>query len=132
MRKTTVSVLLMLCALPALAAWPGAIESGIWQLPSSQTGTRWLVIHNLASAEADGVYHVEILERSFGAEAWNIKHIADHMAVSSAALRASIVKPLTKGAVYPDSFNYAYAEWKKQEAQGKALVCTSSVLECLK
>jgi hypothetical protein len=132
MQRVIASVVLLGVFTSAVAAWSGVIANDIWQLPSSATGSRWLVIHNLASAEADGIYHVEVIERPVGAEAWNIKHVANHLAVTPAALRASIVNPLKKGAVYPESFEYAYAEWNKQKAQGNAPVCTTSVLECLK
>ena len=132
MQRLIVSVLLLGVFTSAVADWSGVIANEVWQLPSSATGSRWLVIHNLASAETDGIYHVEVIERPAGAEAWNIKHVANHLAVTPTALRASIIKPLKKGAVYPESFEYAYAEWKKQKAQGNAAVCNTSVLECLK
>jgi hypothetical protein len=132
MRRIALSALAFGVFTSATAAWSGVIASDIWELPPSSTGSRWLVIYNLASAEVDGIYHVEVLERAFGAETWNIKHVANHLAVTPAAMRASIIKPLKKGAVYPESFEYAYAEWKKQKVQGSASVCTISVLECLK
>jgi hypothetical protein len=132
MKTVIFSVSLLGAFTAAVAAWPGVIARDIWQLPSSATGTRWLVIHNLAAAETDGMYHVEVLERTFGAAAWNIKHIAKHLAVTPTALRASITKPLSNGAVYPESFENAYAEWMQQRAQGNAPVCNTSILECLK
>jgi hypothetical protein len=125
-------LLLLSVTAPAFAEWTGAIEVDIWQLPSSASGTRWLVIHNRSSAETEGLYHIEVLERAFGAQVWNLKHAADHMAITATALRASITKPLKKGGVYPESFDSAFAAWKKKKADGKEFVCTSSVLECLK
>ncbi|HTZ00437.1 MAG TPA: DUF5086 family protein, partial [Rhodocyclaceae bacterium] len=59
---------------------------------------------------------------------WQFRHLAKHMAVTEAALRAGIVKPLKKGAVYPESFDAAYVEWK---ALGDGPVCRTSVMECL-
>jgi len=132
MQRLITSVVLLFVFTPAVAAWSGVIANEIWQLPSSATGSRWLIIYNLASAETDGIYHIEVIEQPFGAEAWNIKHVANHLAVTPEALRASIIKPLKKGAVYPESFENAYAEWKKQNVQGDASVCNTSVVECLK
>jgi Domain of unknown function (DUF5086) len=131
MARSLSLLLLLWITAPAIAEWTGAIDVDIWQLPSSGSGTRWLVIHNRSSAEAEGLYHIEVLERAFGAEVWN-KHVADHMAITATALRASITKPLKKGGVYPESFDSGFAAWKKKKADGKEFVCTSSVLECLK
>ena len=132
MKRVIASIVLFCVFTSAIAAWSGVIANEIWQLPPSPTGSRWLVIHNLGSAETDGVYHVEVLEQSVGAKDRNIKHIANHLAVTPTALRISIIKPLKRGAVYPESFEYAYAEWKKQKVQGNAAVCNTSVVECMK
>jgi len=128
----TLTLLFLATCTSAVAAWSGAITTEIWQLPSSTTGARWLIIHNLGTAEKDGIYHIEIIERALGAEVWNIKHVANHLALTPAALRASIIKPLKKGTVYPESFDYAFNAWKKQNAEGSAPVCTTTVDKCLK
>lgn len=51
---------LSLCA-PALADWSGPIEQPLWSLPAAPGLSRWLIVHNLSSAAADGLYHVEVL-----------------------------------------------------------------------
>ena len=56
---------LSLCA-PALADWSGPIEQPLWSLPAAPGLSRWLIVHNLSSAAADGLYHVEVLERRQG------------------------------------------------------------------
>jgi hypothetical protein len=125
-------VWLLVSGMSTHAASSGDIASDIWQLPSTARSSRWLVIHYRAAAHLDGIYHIEVLERAIGAPEWQVKHLAPHMAISAAALRASIVKPLKRGGVYPETFNFAYAAWKAQQAQGKSLVCESDVLTCLK
>src|SRR5690349_10762692 len=107
MKSIIACVMLLGINISAFAEWSGAISKEIWQLPPSKTGSRWLIIHNLDSAESEGVYHVEVIERAFGSEAWNISHIANHLAITPQAMRASIVRPLKKGRVYPESFDYA-------------------------
>ncbi|HTZ00599.1 MAG TPA: DUF5086 family protein, partial [Rhodocyclaceae bacterium] len=91
--------LLFACAISAsaLAAWNGEIADSIWALPAAQGHQRWLVIHNLDTAAAEGIYHVEVMERGASAPPWQFRHLAKHLAVTEAALRAGIVKPLRKG-----------------------------------
>lgn len=130
------SALLVLSSFIAIASasaeWQGRIDGDVWSLPSSATSSRWLVIHDRDAARAEGVYHVEVLERATGAPLWQVNHLAPHMAVTERALRASIVEPLRRGAVYPEAFDEAFAKWKEENAQRSAPVCTSTVIECLK
>jgi len=123
---------LLSVSAPTLAIWSGEINSDIWQLPATTHSTRWLVIHHRAASTSDGIYHIEVLERAKGAPVWQLKHLASHMAITTSALRASIVKPLKRGAVYPETFDFAYAAWKLQHAQGKTIICESNVVACLK
>jgi hypothetical protein len=128
----SLSLFSFILAANAYTGWQGKIVNDIWALPPSAAGALWLVIHNLGTAAAEGMYHVEVLERARGAEPWRVKHLAKHMAVTEAALRTSVITPLKKGAVYPESFDAAYAEGKTLSAQGKAPVCRSSVIACVK
>ena len=114
------------------AAWTKPISNEIWALSSGSVNHRWLVIHNLPTAAQEGVYHIEVMERLPSEKPWQFKHLAKHMAISEEALRASLIKPMKRGAVYPETFNDAFAEWKKQNAEGRAEVCQTSVAACLK
>nr|WP_201268415.1 DUF5086 family protein [Pseudomonas aeruginosa] len=87
---------LSLCA-PALADWSGPIEQPLWSLPAAPGLSRWLIVHNLSSAAADGLYHVEVLERRQGQQPWQFQRLAAHLALTEQALRASIVAPLKRG-----------------------------------
>jgi hypothetical protein len=118
-------------AAASLADWTGEISSSLWVLPSAGRATRWLQIHNLSDARDEGIYHVEVMERKDGDPVWKFKRLASHMAITESALRASIVKPLKTGSVYPESFNDSYREWKNAELAGHAFVCTSNVTACL-
>jgi hypothetical protein len=115
----------------AFAAWAGPIAGDIWAIRSTVKETRWLVIHDRDSAITQGVFHVEVLALAKGAEPWRVRHVAKHMALTEEALRASIIKPLKRGAVYPESFDDAYAKWKDQSKEGSAPICRSDVLACL-
>ena len=68
------------------------------------------MIHNLAAGKKTGVYHVEILERRRSRPSWELKRLAAHMAVSEAALRASVRRPLRSGRVYPEQFDEVFRE----------------------
>jgi hypothetical protein len=126
-------LLLSAAASPARALEAAAIfdhKAGIWSIDGSAKLTRWIVIHGLAASAQSGVFHIEVIGREKGRPAWDIRHLCNHMAITLAALEKSVRKPLKSGAVYPESFDTAFARWQKQpEAQRP--VCDSSVLECL-
>ena len=131
-RYLLMMLLALLAPICASAEWMQAISGDIWALQASAGETRWLVIHDRDSIATDGFFHIEVLTQAKGAEPWRFRHLAKHLAITEEALRASIVKPLKRGAVYPESFDDAYAQWKKAYAEGNAPICRSSVLTCLK
>ncbi|WP_165873589.1 DUF5086 family protein [Parasulfuritortus cantonensis] len=122
-----------LTATCALAAGPDLAghAAGIWALPSTATTTRWLVVHDPAGGHATGVYHIEVLERPRGAPAWQVDHVAGHMAITEAALARSVGKPLRRGAVYPETFDSGLAAWRAENGGQGGAVCATSVLDCL-
>ena len=73
---------------PTLADWSGPIEQPLWSLPAAPGLSRWLIVHNLSSAAADGLYHVEVLERRQGQQPWQFQRLAAHLALTEQALRA--------------------------------------------
>jgi hypothetical protein len=121
--------ILISCA--AFAAWTSAINTPYWRLASPPGITRWLEIHNLQDARSSGIYHVQVLERSANSPQWEIRSLADHIAVTTAGLRASILGVASEKPVYPERFDAAYQEWKELEAHGEAPVCHSEVAKCL-
>lgn len=131
-RFLLIAVLASFVPTVAFAAWTESISVDIWAMRPTAKETRWLVIHNRDSAIAEGLFHVEVLALAKGAEPWRVRHLARHLALTEEALRASIVKPLRRGAVYPESFDDAYAQWREQSNAGSAPICRSSVFECLK
>jgi hypothetical protein len=104
-----VGVAACLAAQICAAYWSGKISSPLWSIRSDEGKVRWIEIHNLATAAADGVYHLEVMERLRADPPSQFKSLARHMAVTEDALRASLVEPLGKGSVYPESYNDAYA-----------------------
>jgi hypothetical protein len=127
--------------LGVLALLAGAVMSGgpdvpgahdVWELRGTDSTVRWLVIQDLAAGKESGVFHVELLERKKADPAWRFRRLAAHMAVTAAALRVSVGKPLRSGRVYPEHFEQAFAEWRKQQEAGTATVCERNILDCLK
>ena len=131
-QRISVGLFILFITAAAAAEWRGDIDRDIWSLPSSPGVHRWLVIHDRQGEGATRVYHVEVLERKAGEKPWQVTHRAPHMAVTEDALRRSVVKPLEKGAVYPETFDSAYAEWKRTNARNPAPVCGTSVPDCMK
>ncbi|HQI81127.1 MAG TPA: DUF5086 family protein [Deltaproteobacteria bacterium] len=106
-------------------------KPGIWEIAPEGTLSRWIVIHNLAEARGTGVFHIEVIGREHSRPVWDVRRIRAHMAVTKDALKRSVVKPLERGAVYPESYDDAYAQWKRNADGGRKVVCESSVPECL-
>ncbi len=137
LRTGGTTLLASLIAVAVLAGLAGPREvvipgdHDLWELSGPPTSVRWLVIHNLAEGKKTGVYHVEVLERARAAPRWRFKRLAAHLAVTEAALRASVRRPLRSGRVYPEQFEEAYAKWRKEHAGGLAAVCDSTIVGCL-
>jgi len=106
-------------------------SNGIWSIEALPGMNRWIVIHDPGSAKANGVYHIEVVGRKTGDPAWQIVRLVPHMAISEQALGASVGEPLKSGAVYPESFDDAYAAWQAQNDGAGGSVCTRTVVECM-
>jgi len=106
-------------------------EPGIWSLPSTESMKRWVIIHNLHESRKSGIYHIEVIGRNNGDAIWQIKHLVAHMAITEQALKNSVITPLKKGGVYPETFDNAYAKWKKENKDKGGNICSTSVLECM-
>jgi hypothetical protein len=126
-----IGVAACLAAQVCAAYWSGKIASPLWSIRSDEGKVRWIEIHNLATAAADGVYHLEVMERMRADPPSQFKPLARHMAVTEAALRASLVEPVGKGSVYPESYDDAYTRWKIAQAGNHAFVCKVSINACL-
>ncbi len=104
---------------------------GIWSIDPTPEMQRWVVIHHREQAKTTGIYHIEVIGRKPGDATWQVIRLVRHMAITEAALQASVREPLNRGAVYPESFNEAYAEWQRENEGQGGTVCRLSVVECL-
>lgn len=93
--------------------------------------SRWVIIHNLDSAESIGLYHIEVIGRKHGNAAWQVERLVHHMAVTEKALKASIKEPLEKGGVYPESFNNDFSAWQQKNNGKGGSICDVSVVDCM-
>jgi len=122
---------IVLLPVLAMAQDLASNDTGIWSIGDIPGMSRWVVVHDPGPAKAGGVYHIEVIGRKTGDPAWQVVHLVPHMAITEQALRASVVEPLQSGAVYPESFDDAYAAWQAQNGGAGGSVCTSTVLECM-
>jgi len=130
---TAVVLFSSLIVSPALSAGIDIQQHkpGIWSVLGTKKQNRWIVIHNLDEAKTSGIYHIEVIGRGVRDPAWKIQHLAQHIAITETALAASVLKPLTKGAVYPESFDNAYRAWQSQNQGQGGEICRQSVLDCM-
>jgi hypothetical protein len=105
---------------------------GIWSITPTSQQNRWLIIRNLTEAQTTGIYHIEVIARHKKSPAWQIQHLAAHIAITKPALLASIIKPLNKGDVYPETFDNAFSKWQKENGGKGGAVCNINVLDCMK
>jgi len=129
--RALIAVVACLTVQATVAYWPGKISSPLWSIRSDAGKIRWIEIHNLDTAAADGVYHVEVMERMRADAPSQFKPLAPHMAVTEGALRASLVEPLGKGAVYPETYDDGYSRWRAAQAGNHAFICKVSINDCL-
>ncbi len=122
---------LSLWAFNAFSADLGARNAEIWSIESTQYMSRWVVIHHHDNATPTGVYHIEVVGRNNGDAAWQVVRLVHHMAITDKALSGSVMESLDKGAVYPESFNYAFSAWKKENDGKGGEICNTSVVECM-
>lgn len=108
-----------------------AHAAGIWSIADAPGMKRWIVIHDLVTAKTTGIYHIEVIGRKHGDPAWQITRLVPHMAITEKALQESINEPLDTGAVYPESFDDAYASWQAQNDGAGGSVCAQSVTQCM-
>ena len=125
-----------LLGLPQLHAATDVIdiqshEKGIWSIKGSDKEQRWIVIHNLAEGKSTGIYHIEVIQQDAGAPAWQFEHLARHMAITEDALKRSVLKPLNRGAVYPEPYDDALSKWTAKNSGNGGEVCHTSVLDCI-
>ena len=134
--KTTFSVLLILFLYisPVYGQDTGLHNhvKGIWSIESTAEQDRWIVIHNLEEGIKTGIYHVEVIGRVKDDPVWKITRLVNHMAVTEKALKDSVVKPLEKGAVYPEAFDDAYTQWLSQNSDKGGAICNTSIIDCMK
>ena len=132
--KTFLSIILLFYGQSAFCAEVDLFqhEIGIWSIQGTAEKNMWVIIHNLKEAKDTGVFHIEVIARKVDDPAWKIEHVVKHMAITKIALSASVLKPLHKGAVYPETFDNAFEEWRNQNSGRGGYVCTTSIIDCMK
>jgi hypothetical protein len=123
LRFISIAVFACLFSQTSGAYWSGKISSPLWSIGGPSGSVRWLEIHNLDTAKADGLYHIEVLERRSIDPPWKFKSLAHHMAVTEEALRASVIASFKRGSVYPETYDGAFEKWKIAQANNNAFIC---------
>lgn len=78
-----------------------------------------------------GVAHVSILSKKKSSPAWEVEWINPHVAITTDALKRSVIRPLKIRAAYPERFFEAYARWKEDAKNGIAVICSTSIQDVL-
>lgn len=106
-------------------------EGTTWQIAGTRTQTRWVEVHEAEGFAGGKLYHVEVLALKKGDARWHVLHIVPHMAITELALTRSVWRRSKAGGVYPETFAFGLAEWRRQKEAGLPSICELSVVECL-
>jgi hypothetical protein len=127
------SVLICGFSSVADAASPADLYSAnCWEIAGASGKLTWVEIHNGDEARSSGIAHVEVLARKSGDPIWEIEHVCPHLAITTEALKRSVVRPLREKSVYTETFDAAFARWKLAAKGGTSVVCTTSIEDFLR
>jgi len=130
----TNAVLGMLLGVLATAALAQEQLIGLsaWKIRGTAAQSRWIEVHHIEPWNGGQLFHVEVLGRRNGDPSWRIIHLVPHLAITEPALRRSVSRRSRERAVYPETFDGAYAQWKRLNADGRAPICDVSVEDCMR
>ena len=111
---------------------PDIYSTNFWEIEGKIGNVTWVEIHNNKEAQTNGVAHVSVITRQIGSPEWQIEWVCPHIAITTDALKRSVIRPFKTRGVYPENFYEAYDRWKEDEKKGKAIVCTTSIQDFLK
>ncbi|MFO1410756.1 MAG: DUF5086 family protein [Steroidobacteraceae bacterium] len=131
MRAAWLPICLLGASAMAGAAWNAPLSTPCWRVHSPAGVQRWIEIHDLAAGAATGVYHVQVLQRRIGSHRWEFRSVVAHIALTEAALRASIVGVAKERSVYPEAYEAGFKAWQDRAAKGDAAVCRTDLASCL-
>lgn len=131
LKGNAIVLLLLLLPVTVTAGDITSHKTGIWSITPTATMKRWIIIHNLQEAKISDVFHIEVIGRGNGDAVWQVQHLVSHMAITGDALRKSIIKPLNRGGVYPETYENAYSEWLKENNGSGGSICKTSVMKCM-
>lgn len=109
------------------AAETDLYSSDFWEIAGTSKNVTWVEIHNSQEARKSGIAHVSILTKKKGDPGWELAWVHPHLAITTDALKRSVIRPLKIKGAYPEKFMEAYGRWKEDEKRGTASVCTTSI-----
>ena len=111
---------------------PDIYSSNLWEINGQPTKITWIEIHNSKEAQSSGITHVSVHARKKGSPVWELEWVCSHIAITTDALKRSVIRPLKERGAYPEHFYEAYHRWQADEKNGKAIICSTSIQEWLK
>src|SRR2546423_657051 len=106
---------------------PNIYTTIYWKVEGKAGYVTWVEIHNIQEARTNGVAHVSIVARKTNSPVWQIEWVCPHIAITTDALKRSVIEPFKTREAYPERFYEAYNRWQAGEKLGKAVVCTNSI-----
>ncbi len=124
--------LTVLAATTRAGSLPDIYSTNLWEIEGKVGNQTWVEIYNCNEAKTNGIAHVSVITRIKGSPTWKIEWVAPHVAITTDALKRSVLGPFKTRGAYPEHFYEAYDRWKEEEKKGKAIICTTSLQDVLK
>jgi hypothetical protein len=132
-RLFTFLALIVLAVSTARAgSLPDIYSTNFWKIEGKVGNQTWVEIFNCDEAKTNGIAHVSVITRKEGSPVWKIEWVAPHVAITTDALKRSVLSPFKTRGAYPEHFYEAYDRWKEEKKKGKAIICTTSLQDYLK
>lgn len=132
-RLLVIFVLLTVAFSDANAGSPPDIYStNFWEITGVAGNVTWVEIHNSKEAQTNGVAYVSVITRKQGAPVWQLEWLCPHIAITTEALKRSVIRPFKTREAYPERYFEAHARWLEDQKKGVSVICSTSVQDCLK
>ncbi|MGB8356498.1 MAG: DUF5086 family protein [Chthoniobacteraceae bacterium] len=122
-------------ATPAPVVKPGLERDfslhAMWVVDETAKTVTWVEIHQTDDTQTTGIFHVSVYLRGKNPRS-DALWVCHHLAITREALERSLIRPLKRLGLYPESFEAGYHDWQQDQKKGTAFVCTTTIADFVK
>ena len=125
----------LVLAFTGLAAQAGSkpevYSTNFWEVEGKTGYVTWVEIYNSPEARTNGIAHVSVVRQKQDDPVWKLEWVCPHIAITTDALKRSVIRPLKAKGAYPEHFYEALNRWKEDKRKGTAVIYSTSVQDFL-